>query len=1415
MKKKILIFIFCIITLFENISKSFGATTWTIDHFSDGASPEHALINRDGFPFGTGDILNFTNTSTMYATSSIGDIGPSSTSLTLNGNNKTIDGGNTYAGFSVVLGDTYTFNALNLDRFKNNNGGAIYDNRGTLIVNGCHYTGNSSTASIGGGVIYSTNTATTTISNSLFNQNSVVATAIGGGAFFGRGQVTLSNNNFTNNGLSGTTITAKGGAFYNDAFAGTTSNLTDNDFSNNVAVNGGAIFNSPNNSGTAHTIISGGEYKNNFATTFGGAIYNSTGRTEISGATFTNNGGTRTIGTNTYTTVSGGAIYNISDNSLSINLSSFNGNSAGKGGAIYDTAINTTSISGSNFKSNSATTNGGAIYANGPMNITDGSFGGANASDGNSAASGGAIYNDGTITISGGTTFTNNSATSNGGAIYNNSSKTIDLDAAKFTANKATSGLGGAVYNLGTVSNSTGNYLSNSASSGGAIYNSGTITTISGTFGGDNSSDGNTVTASGGAIYNAGSITTLSGTFKNNSAASGGAIYNNGTITNALSSGTSFTNNSATTGNGGAVFNNTGRTINLDGANFTTNRATNGSGGGLYNAGTTTISGATYSGNSASSGGAIFNSGTATITNSTFSNNSATSGGAICNSGTLNIRATAGNSTTFSTSTDSLYLTGGTVNLDADGTGVITFNGALGSSAKANTVNINSSASTGTMHFNNDLSTVTLNITNGTTNFGKSSIANVNADNVAFNITGGTQNFTNTTFKNGSRVYVNDATPTPSESTNFINTTFNGYSYAGSGAAIYNASGTVNISPTDISGFTSTGNGGAIYNAGTMVFSGGTYDNNTAVNGGAVYNSGTATFTNTSFTNNTATANGGAIYNLGTLYLKADGSQITLTGNTAGGISNGLYNHGTVYLNASNGGSIVFNDTVNSSDITTSTININAAIGPSPLTDGTVYFKNNITNSTINLYNGMIVIGNETYVSGNNLGVYDGIINTQNNHIGTMAYNNATFTGISDWLMDVDLANKIGDSITTTGTTSGTLNISSINLLSDASAVSTAVIIADANTKGHLSTSVTSINSALYSYAVSYDGAAGTLNFLKTGVSPNAVTSDVAQTSTFLLQTAIDRQFFGNVDAFMSFPLATRESTICCALAHDPTSGYTGGACPLSGNGTFSPIYSCDLNRGVWIKDFVSFENIPLRNGPNVSTVEYGTLIGGDAPLKDLGHGIAGNTSVFVGYLGSNQNYNQVGVSQNGVLVGAAENMVYKNTFLTLLGSVGSSLGNANTPYGTDHFSSLFAGAAAKGGYNFEFKDGEYIIQPNLMVAYTFTNTPDYTTASGINMSSKPLNAMQIAPGLRLIKNMREQKGQIYLVTNFVYNVMDNTRFTANDVQLPELSIAPYFEYGIGIQRVWRDRLIGFAQTLLRGGGRNGIAFQFGLRWAF
>ena len=51
-------------------------------------------------------------------------------------------------------------------------------------------------------------------------------------------------------------------------------------------------------------------------------------------------------------------------------------------------------------------------------------------------------------------------------------------------------------------------------------------------------------------------------------------------------------------------------------------------------------------------------------------------------------------------------------------------------------------------------------------------------------------------------------------------------------------------------------------------------------------------------------------------------------------------------------------------------------------------------------------------------------------------------------------------------------------------------------------------------------------------------------------------------------------------------------------------------------------------------------------------------------------------------------------------------------------------------------------------------------------------------------------------------------------MQLPYMSIKPYVQYGVGIQKHYGDRLTGYGQAMFRNGGRDGVAFSLGLRYA-
>lgn len=142
----------------------------------------------------------------------------------------------------------------------------------------------------------------------------------------------------------------------------------------------------------------------------------------------------------------------------------------------------------------------------------------------------------------------------------------------------------------------------------------------------------------------------------------------------------------------------------------------------------------------------------------------------------------------------------------------------------------------------------------------------------------------------------------------------------------------------------------------------------------------------------------------------------------------------------------------------------------------------------------------------------------------------------------------------------------------------------------------------------------------------------------------------------------------------------------------------------------------------------------------------------------------------------------------------------------------LTAGIAAKSGYNLHTLNNKLIIQPNAQISYTFVNTFNYRTKTGLNINSDPLNAIQILPGIKIIGNLKNN-WQPYITVSMVFNIMDKTNFTANQSTLPYLSVKPYLLYGIGIQKQHGERLTCYLQTLLRSGGRNGIGFSAGLKW--
>lgn len=973
------------------------------------------------------------------------------------------------------------------------------------------------------------------------------------------------------------------------------------------------------------------------------------------------------------------------------------------------------------------------------------------------------------------------------------------------------------------INNSGGLVINNSASttsigaqsffiSGNSVSsifnNTGTLSISNGTL-----ENGTTIT-NGGAISNTGTLNLTDVNFTNNSASfNGGAIYNDGgTITiNANGANVSFSGNHNLTGNdiymnGGSLILNTtsGRNITFsDGIGGINSSTITESGSGelvlsadnsgflgtfTQTAGTTTVA-SSIKVNPAKFFGGINNINGGILT---FGNSGSTmyselvSGSSVTlnNNATMNIyygTAVNGDSITVNNGT-TLNINNASVtdnilfNTPVSGTGAVNVSGSDGINFSGNNHNFTGTytQTSGSTFFNNGFFGGTSNISGGTLELQGGSHL-YSGSNIHLTNAGTTMSISQApkgglvTLDSGSSINATSGTTLNIDNSKAVDLDFN-TTLSGAGTINNTSNGVINFT-ADNSGFTGTfdqtgGGGGGTSNISNKFFSG-----TSKIEGGTLNLNSGSSLGATSIVQLTDTGLNTQM-NVNDGSSMATGSSISVASNTTLNFNNTA----TYDLNASVSGS--------------GTINKNNA--------GTLNVNNSITGGpSINLNAGTLFLANDSYINGSNLGINGGTINTQNGATGTMALNNLAFGGNANWLIDVDLANKIGDKITSTNpvTGAGTLNISGIKLQGDSSAALTLITVADANTKGYLTTSVTSAVTPLYQYNVSYSPTGGTLNFANAGFNPSALTNPVSSaTGAFLNQANVYSQALTRAEEFMSLPIAEREK---------PKLAYIG---------VFSPTLLPEDNRGLWIKQFTTFENVPLNNGPNVSNVSYFTLIGGDTELTHLKHGYDGYMTAYIGYIGSHQNYSNVGTNQNGALVGLTGTVYKRNFFASITANVGDNAGNANTIYGTDSFNILTAAMAAKAGYNIEFLKGKIILQPSYAMGYVFANTFPYTTASGLNITSNPLNAIQIIPGVKLIGNFK--KGwQPYLSAAMVWNIMDNQKFYANDVALPQLSIAPYVLYGFGVQRKWKERFNTYVQVLALGGGRNGVELQFGFRW--
>lgn len=574
--------------------------------------------------------------------------------------------------------------------------------------------------------------------------------------------------------------------------------------------------------------------------------------------------------------------------------------------------------------------------------------------------------------------------------------------------------------------------------------------------------------------------------------------------------------------------------------------------------------------------------------------------------------------------------------------------------------------------------------------------------------------------------------------------------------------------------------------------------------GGALYSEiGNTKFMNTNFIGNYAIsdvgeAKGGAVYTSKDLSFVADNKDMVVAGNYT--ISNGVKDDNAFYVNSAdatldfelkNDAEFILKD------------NIDGLVGYNVNIKGdnknTLYLHNDIRNADVSFDNV-------------NIDGVDGKAQIFN-------FNSLQLGSSMDFVADIDFEKETMDSFRANNTYTlidgVKLNVSELNWINEPVKDKTSILFAEEGLKENVTYSgISKIVTPVYVYNIAYENKEDAGYFVVSrgsgmsglsGYNPTAVTSSVSSTvgAVSTLNQALSYSF-QNSDNYMSLSSVGR-------VLHK----YNDEKSNISMNsGDFSPLYTKYGKGNVWIKPYALFEDVNLKNGTKVSNNVYGTLVGYDTGVREINDEWDGAITGYIGYSGATQKYGGIKSKQKGGVVGGTLTLYKGDLFNAITMSLGALDSEDETLYGEDSYTVLLGGVGNKIGYNFEFENGKFIIQPSLLLSYTAVNAFDYTNVLGAKVKNDQVNSFQFSPGVKFIANLASG-WQPYASISRYWNLDGKSDSTVNGVRIPQMSIKPYWEYGLGVQRSVKDNFMAYGQSMFESGGRKGVALTAGIRWSF
>ena len=473
----------------------------------------------------------------------------------INGNGHTIDA-NGHGSIFVVKDSSVTLTLNDLTLINANpvsdssgivsNGGAVYFDGSTLIVNNVNFKNNAVYKY--GGAIYTTGTCI--VDSSVFDGNDVQFRSQnidnGGAAIYADNGASLliSNSQIINNHKNMVIRDNNVGDLVDGVVVATGyTKISKSYFRNNSGCYGGAVTSlGYTNAGKNQIIIENSVFDANRA--FQGAAVNVMGSTfKISGTNFTNNKGVGYGSGNPNV----GALLTWYGCEGTISDCNFINNTADNGAAYRlgddNNGVSSASVDSCTFINNTASNQGGAVYEGGKTGKATLDIKNSTFTNNSAKKEGSAIYSGDNLNIDDDTTFTNNmvymyyTGTLNIGEIktFTDLQKAINMVEGDIHLSSNVTMLASEADNF--VNGIVVDHLVNLKCDGFTINanNLGRIFNVTSTADKLNIYNANLINGNadiGGAIYNTGSVYAYNTNFINNTAATmGGAVFNNGTLT--------------------------------------------------------------------------------------------------------------------------------------------------------------------------------------------------------------------------------------------------------------------------------------------------------------------------------------------------------------------------------------------------------------------------------------------------------------------------------------------------------------------------------------------------------------------------------------------------------------------------------------------------------------------------------------------------------------------------------------------------------------------------------------------------------------------------------------------------------------------------------------------------------------------